>query len=42
MILRIINFIAIVLFSSYAHANTQFFQEGLDLFNSKKFNEAKI
>ena len=42
MILRIINFIIIVLFSSYANANTQFFQEGLDLFNSKKFNEAKF
>ncbi len=42
MILRILKFIAIVLFSSYAHANTKFFQEGLDLFNSKKFDEAKF
>ncbi len=44
MILRILKFIVIIIIlsSSYSHANTQFFQEGLNLYNSKKFNEAKF
>ena len=43
MIKRCLKIILITcIFPNFLLANTQFFQEGLNLFKSKKFNEAKF
>ena len=43
MIFRLFKLLTLFfLLPNFLFANTQFFQEGLSLFNNKKFNEAKI
>ncbi len=43
MILRFIKFILIIIIlSNSVYANTNFFEEGFNLFKKKKFNEAKF
>ena len=43
MILRFVKFILIlIILSNSVYANTNFFEEGFNLFKKKKFNEAKF
>ena len=42
MTIRIFKIILIILIPNFVNANTSFFQEGLNLFNIKKFEEAKF
>ena len=39
-ILRILSIL--IFFPNFLHANTRFFEEGVNLFNGKKYNEAKF
>ena len=42
MTIRIFKIILIIFIPNFVNANTSFFQEGLNLFNIKKFEEAKF
>ena len=43
MMFKILRILTILIFlPNFLHANTRFFEEGVNLFNGKKYNEAKF